>query len=281
MENLGYYNGETGAIEDMKVPMNDRASCFGDGVYEAAIAVNHTIFVLDDHLNRFFNSAALIKIKLPFSKAELGDLLLSLVRKVDAPEQFVYWQVSRGTASRAHTFPEGVKPNLWVTIRPYVMPNQEKKLSLITVEDRRFFFCNIKTINLLPNVLASEEAKQAGCDEAVFHRGERVTECSHSNVHILSGGVFRTAPADNLILPGITRAQLIGYCRNLGIPVEEKPFTVAEMMAADEVIVTSTSRFCSAVERIDGKAVGGRAPELLGKLQAAMSDDFREKTNPQ
>lgn len=270
MENLGYYNGKTGLIEDMKVPMDDRSSWFGDGVYDATVGVEYIAYALEEHIDRFFNSMALLKIEPDFTRAELAELLSSLIKKVDSPVQFVYWQVTRGTAPRLHAFPQGVKPNLWVFLRPAEITDIGRRQKLITVEDTRFFHCNIKTLNLIPNVLAGEEARKAGCDEAVFHRSGRVTECAHSNVHILKDGVFRTAPADNLILPGIGRAHTIAQCKRLGIPVDETPFSVAEMMAADEVLVTSSGSFCLAASHIDGKNVGGRAPALLRSLQDAL-----------
>jgi D-alanine transaminase len=274
MENLGYYNGETGLIEDMRVPMNDRVCWFGDGVYDATLCANHIIFALDEHIDRFFNSAALLDMEPPISKYALAELLTSLVRKVDSPTQFVYWQMTRGTASRSHSFPERVTPNLWVTLKPHSLPDLYRKVDLILEEDTRHLRCNIKTLNLLPNVLAAEKAKQAGCYEAVFHRSERVTECSHSNVHILKEGVFYTAPTDHLILPGIARAHLIAQCGRLGIPVSETPFAVSQMLAADEVLLSSSSSFCLSAGHIDGKPVGGKAPELVRKLQDALLEEF-------
>jgi D-alanine transaminase len=162
MKDLAYYNGEICPLDEMKIPINDRACWFGDGVYDAACADNYIIFTLDEHLDRFFKSMALIGIEPQIGREELADLLRSLVRKLDSPTQFVYWQMTRGTADRAHAFPENIKPNLWVMLRPLAMPDLSRKVKLITVEDERYFFCNIKTLNLLPNVLASEKAKQAG-----------------------------------------------------------------------------------------------------------------------
>jgi D-alanine transaminase len=278
METLGYYNGEVGPLDAMRIPMNDRVCWFGDGVYDATCSGNHVIFALDEHIDRFYNSAALLDMEAPVTKKELAGLLSSLVRKVDSPCQMVYWQMTRGTANRAHAFPEKVRPNLWVMLRPLTMPDLTKRVKLITVEDTRFLHCNIKTLNLLPNVMASEKAKQAGAYEAVFHRGDRVTECAHSNVHILKDGVFRTAPTDNLILPGIARAHLIAQCGRSGIPVEEKAFTVADMRDADEVIVSSSSSFCIPVSHIDGKPSGGRGEAILKKLRDALIEEFQEAT---
>ncbi len=270
MENLGYYNGKTGLIQDMMVPMNDRVSYFGDGVYDATYALNHIPYALKEHVDRFYNSAAMIEIPLAMSKEEMSGLLCDLVNKVDSNEVILYWQVTRGTGTRNHTFSGAATgPNLWVTVRPYPMKSIYLKYKLITVPDTRYLHCNIKSLNLLPNVIASQRAAEAGCDEAVFHRGEMVTECAHSNIHILKDGMLRTAPLSNLILPGITRMQLIGLARENGIPVREEAFTVSEMLDADEIIYTSAGALCCSVSQIDGKAVGGRAPELLKTLQDA------------
>ena len=278
MKTLGYYNGEIGEIDEMRVPMNDRACWFGDGVYDAAIAAGRVIFALDDHIDRFFNSARLLSMTVPAAREELAALLNTLVQKLDSPDQLVYWQLSRGTADRGHSFPAGVKPNLWITLRPFSLPDLSKRISLITVEDTRFFHCDIKTLNLLPNVLAAEQARQAGADEAVFHRQGRVTECAHSNVHIIKNGALHTAPLDNLILPGVSRRHLIEHCRRLGIAVDERAFTLAELMDADEVLVTRCSAFCLAAARIDGAAVGGKAPELFRRIQDSLIEEFRRET---
>ena len=167
---------------------------------------NYKIFAIDEHIDRFFNSAGLIKIQVPCTKAELKALLQDLVNKMDTGDLFIYFQVTRGTAVRTHEFPDNVPANLWVMLKPMGTPDLYKKIRLLTQEDTRFFHCNIKTLNLLPSVMAAQKAKEAGCQEAVFHRGDRVTECAHSNCHILKDGRLITAPLDNLILPGIVLA---------------------------------------------------------------------------
>lgn len=258
--------------------MNDRACWFGDGVYEAAISENYTIFALEEHINRFFNSVALLYMTPRITKIQLAELLNTLVHKLDSPAQFVYWQMTRGTAPRTHAFPEHTTPNLWVALKPFILQDIYQKIKLITVEDTRFLHCNIKTLNLLPNVLASEKAKQAGCAEAVFYRGNRITEGSHSNVHILKEGILRTAPKDNLILPGISRAHIITHCGKLGIAVDETPFTLEDMFGADEILISSTSSFCMSASHIDGYHVGGKAPELLRQLQDALLEEFHRYT---
>ncbi|MDP4090981.1 MAG: D-amino acid aminotransferase [Bacillota bacterium] len=279
MQNLGYYNGKYDLIENMAIPMNDRVCFFGDGVYDATYSRNHIIFALDEHIDRFFSSAGLLKIKIPYSKEELKALLKEMVRKVDSGEQFVYWQVTRGTAMRNHVFPgDEVKANLWIMLKPLPVKDMSQKLKLITLEDTRFLHCNIKTLNLLPSVMAAQKAEEAGCQEVVFHRGGRVTECAHSNVSIIKDGVLITAPLDNLILPGIARAHLIKMCQEFDIPVNETPFKLDELMDADEVIVTSSGQFCMTACEIDGKTVGGKAAEIVSRLQKALLDEFLEET---
>lgn len=279
MKYLGYYNGTFGPLEEMTVPMNDRVCYFGDGVYEATLARNGKIFGLEDHLNRFYNSAGLLKIQVPYTREEITDILYSLLKEMDDTDIFIYWQLTRGTAMRNHIFPApSVKANLWVTMKPGSNANPDEKLRLVTTEDTRFLHCNIKTLNLLPNVMASQKAEEAGCGECVFHRGDIVTECAHSNISILKDGVFITHPTDHFILPGISRMHLIQECKKLNIPVDETPFTMKEMMEADEVIVSSSSKLGLAACEIDGVPVGGKAEALWKKLQGSYYDRFMRET---
>ena len=274
MMKLGYYNGKYGPLDEMTVPMNDRASWFGDGVYDAGPCRNYRIFALDEHIDRFFRSAAALEIEMPMDKAALKDTLNRLVREMDTGSLFVYYQVTRGTAQRRHAFPD-VKANLWITLTPAEVSDGKTPIRLITQEDTRFFHCDIKTLNLIPSVMASQRAEVAGCDEAVFYRpGGRVTECAHSNVHILKGGVLYTAPTDNLILPGIARAHLLRACRALDIPYREDWFTLEKLFDADEVIVTSSSHLCMRANEIDGRAVGMRDGETYERLRAYLMDEF-------
>ena len=280
MEDLAYYNGKITRLSEMMVPFNDRSHFFGDGVYDASVARNGIIFKLEDHLNRFFNSMALIDIQPDFTKDELRELLQALCQKLDTGDLFVYFQVSRGTAIRNHSYAQTLKPNLSVYMLPWTGDfSSQKRLKLMTTPDHRFEFCHIKTLNLLPNVLASQAATSQGLDEVVYHRDQRVTECAHSNISILINGVFQTAPLDHWILPGIARKYLLLMSQALGFDVLEHPFTVEEMLAADEVIVSSSGSLCAPVSEIDGRAVGGRDPERLQQLQDKIYQDFFKETD--
>ena len=278
MERLGYYNGVYGPLEDMTVPMNDRVSWFGDGVYDAGPCRNYHIFALDEHVDRFFRSAEALQIRIPVSKEELKNTLNSLVHEMDTGNLFVYYQVTRGTGPRKHAFIDS-PANLWITLTPAEISDGHVPIQLITTEDTRFFHCNIKTLNLIPSVMAAQKAESAGCKEAVLYRpGGRVTECAHSNVHILRDGVLYTAPTDNLILPGIARAHLLRACTALDIPFREEAFSLTELFAADEVIVTSSSNLCLRADQIDGKCVGGKDTYRYEKLRSYLLDEFYAAT---
>ena len=274
MKTLGYYNGKYGELDEMMIPMNDRVCWFGDGVYDAGPCRNYKIFAIDEHIDRFFNSAGLLDIKMPVTKKELKELLEDLVTKMDTGNLFVYYQVTRGTGIRNHAFTEGAG-NLWVMLKPAEISDGIEPIKLITMEDTRFLHCNIKTLNLIPSVMASEKAKEAGCQETIFYRkGGRVTECAHSNCHILKDGKLYTAPTDNLILPGIARAHLIRMCKKLEIPVSETPYYLEDVFQADEIIVTSSSNLCLHACELDGKPVVGKAPELLEKIRIGLLEEF-------
>ncbi len=278
MKRLGYYNGNYGPLEEMTVPMNDRVSWFGDGVYDAGPCRNYHIFALDEHVDRFFRSAAALQIVMPVTKDELKNLLNELVREMDTGNLFVYYQVTRGTGIRKHAFTEG-PGNLWVTLTPAEISDGHTPIQLVTTEDTRFLHCNIKTLNLIPSVMASQKAAEAGCAEAVFYRpGGRVTECAHSNVHILKNGTLYTAPTDNLILPGIARAHLLRACAALDIPFREEAFYLDDLMNADEVIVTSSSNLCLRADMIDGKPVGGGDSTLYNRLREYLLEEFYAAT---
>ncbi len=292
LKDLGYYDGKYDLIENMVVPMSDRACWFGDGVYDATATRNGVIYCLDDHVDRFFNSAALVEIEIPYTKQELKDLLNDLVSKVDTSktngETFLYWQITRGAnVPRNHVFPKGTRPNLWVTVTPRKLADIYRRAKLITYEDIRFYMCNVKTLCLLPSVLASEAAAKVGAEECILYRKEangiqnRVTEGAHTNVHCLKSGKLYTAPLDNLILSGIARKNLIKVCRKLGVEVVEEPFSLEFLLSADEIMLSSSSNFCIVATHVDGQEVGGKAPELLRSIQDALVEDYLSNTDAQ
>ena len=280
MKTLGYYNGTVGELDTLTVPFCDRVHFFGDGVYEATLALNYNIYALDEHIDRLYRSAAMVDIKIKETKEEMKNILCDLVKRLDDPNQFVYWQVTRGVQARNHTYPKDMVGNLWVILKPGELKDAHAPVSAVTAPDTRFYHCNIKTLNLLPAVLYAQRAEEIGVYETILYReGGRVTECSHSNVHIITkDGKFKTAPCDNLILPGIARAHLIKACKALGIEVDESPFTLDEMMDAAEVIISSSTAPFKSCNSIDGKTVGGKAPEIADKLRKYVVDELLSAT---
>lgn len=270
MQNLGYYNGIVKPLEELQIPAIDRAVYFGDGVYEVVFAVNGRPFALDEHIDRFFNSCKLLKIDFKKTKVELKNLILDLLKKMKSTYSKIYWQTSRGSSIRKHVFDNKSQPNLLITITPESVQNMNKvEYNLISVEDTRFLHCNIKTLNLIPSVLASQQAEENGAQEAVLYRNGFVTECAHSNISILKSGKLQTAPANNLILPGVTRKHLIEICNELKIEVMEKPFTLAQLLSCDEAIVSASGILFVRAKSVDGKKIGGKDLNLIKKIQKA------------
>ena len=279
MKDIAYYNGRIGRIDEVQAPITDRGFYFGDGVYDAAMVNNKKIFALDDHLDRFYNSLKLLRIEPPMERAELAKTLNNLVSQLDSDApHMLYWQSTRAAAHRMHAFPKGGKASLMAFSEPCGLDRHDHPYKLISVEDTRFLHCNIKTLNLIPNCMAMQQAVEAGCDEVVFHRGDRVTEGAHSGLAILKDGVFCTPPADNLILPSITRKHFLTMCEKLGVPTRIAPFTVDELKNADEVMILSTGSHCIGACELDSQPLGGKDAALLERLQKAYQAWFDEET---
>ena len=204
----------------------------------------------------------------------LTAILQEAADRVDSDSQQLYFQVTRATAMRTHSFPEAGEANLLVFSRGVPLADLTDYRRVVMLADTRWGHCNIKSLNLIPSVLAAQTAKERGCSEAVFHRDGVVSECSSSNLLMLKDGVLRTAPADERILPGVTRAHFLMIARELGVPVDETAFTLEEMLDADELMITSTSAHGLPVGFVDDKPVCGRDEALLRKLQKAYREYF-------
>jgi len=269
MENIGYYNGTFAPMEQLSIPALDRGVYFGDGVYEALRVERHRFFALKEHLSRFRDSLAFLRIAFPMTDEALTAILQEAADRVESDSQQLYFQVTRATAMRTHSFPDSCEANLLIFSRGVPLADQKEYRRVVVLPDTRWGHCNIKSLNLIPSVLAAETAKERGCSEAVFHRDGIVSECSSSNLLMLKDGALRTAPADERILPGVTRAHFLMLARELGIPVDETAFTLEEMLDADELMITSTSAHGLPVGFVDDKPVCGRDEALLRKLQKA------------
>lgn len=279
MVKLAYYNGKISRFEDTKIPLSDRAVFFGDGIYDAALSVNGHIVWENDHIERFFNNANALFSDVNLSKEELGKILRDVINKSNLKTAFLYFQLSRDLPKRAHSAKGSTGSNLLITAEDFALHDPSKKLSLITYPDKRYRYCNIKTLNLLPSVIAATEADRAECDEAVFIRDGIVTECSRSNVFIAKDGVLKTHPTTELILPGIARKKVIEASERLGIKVVEEPFAKEEMLSSDEVIITSTTKLCLSAKSIDGIKIGCERPKLCEAIYSELHREIDEFSN--
>ncbi len=280
MREIAWYNGIITPLSEAKVPADDRAFYFGDGIYDVATVRKGVCFALEDHLERFYTNADRLRLNMPMNRDELRALCFELLGKLDSDveEAVLYFQASRATAPRNHAFPENAKANLYFTLKPSKFKKMGMEVSAIFEEDIRFLMCDIKTLNLLPNVLAQQKALEAGCYEVVFHRGERVTEGSHSSICYFKDGVLCTPPADELILPSITRKHYLQLCEQLGIPTRIAPFSKSDLLDADEVIIMSTTALMCRCIKIDGKPVGRKDSEILERLSSAYRRRILEET---
>ncbi|HMA31799.1 MAG TPA: D-amino acid aminotransferase [Casimicrobiaceae bacterium] len=261
-----YLNGEFMPIADAKISVLDRGFIFGDGVYEVVPVYARRPFRMPQHLARLQHSLDGIRLPNPLPVATWEALVDELISRQSFPDQAVYMQVTRGVARRDHAFPKGVAPTVFMMSNPLSLPTPEQVehgVEVITAQDNRWLRCDLKTTSLLGNVLMRQLAVDRGAVETVLFRDGHLTEASASNVLIVHGGALIAPPKDNLILPGITYDATLELARDIGIPVDVRPVTHAEVLAADEVWLSSSSKEVLAVTRIDGRSVGGGSPGPL------------------
>jgi len=268
-----WLNGELTDYEKARVSLEDRGFYFGDGVYEVIRAYGGRPFAIDTHLARLKRSAAGIELPLPKPTAELSLLIDQLVGQSGLADSEIYIQITRGAARRNHLFPAATEPTLVVgvrTIREVPSGLWDTGCKLISLPDHRWARCDLKTICLLPNVLAKQAASKAGAFDAVLLRDGVVTEGTASNIFTWQSGELRTPTADTRILPGVTRATVIELARELGFPVVERDLTLPDVLSAAEVFITSTTIELMPVVSVDGNQIGtGQPGEIWRGLHSA------------
>ncbi|MBA9026237.1 D-amino-acid transaminase [Peribacillus huizhouensis] len=273
-------NGEIRNRSEIKVEIEDRGYQFGDGVYEVIRIYNGKLFTSEMHLARLIESAKKINITIPYTIEEIEVKLKELIAENAITFGTVYMQFTRGVSPRNHAFPSTDVAPVYVAYTKEVPYSGVLKpgAKAITVEDIRWLRCDIKSLNLLGNILAKQKAAEAGCFEAIQHRCGTVTEGSSSNVSIVVNGELKTHPATNLILNGITRQVMIKICKDLGISYKEDDFTLEELLAAEEVIMTSTTAEITPITEIDGQAIGnGESGTVTRQLQQAFHAEIERQ----
>ncbi|MCQ2009737.1 D-amino-acid transaminase [Sporolactobacillus sp. STSJ-5] len=274
------YNDSFLSREQGKVDMEDRGYQFGDGIYEALRVYNGKMFLLDLHMKRLNRSARELRLSLPYDTDHLAENLDKLIRENQMDYGYVYFQITRGAIARKHRFPEQkidcvLTGSIEATSKDEDLHADGIKVSLL--DDIRWLRCDIKTLNLLGNVLANQEAFEQGSDDAILHRDGVVTEGTTCNAFMVKDGVLITHPADHFILNGITRIFVLELAERLGIPVEERTFTTEELRNADEAFITSTGVRVTPVTQIDGQPVGDGKPGLMTlRLLDAFNHDVEQ-----
>jgi len=261
------------------VSVGDRALYFGDGVYEVVRAYGGKLWLFDEHMARFRRSLAEVDID-PGDLDALREKILATYHASGIDHAAVYWHLSRGVALREHDWPADLTPALLMTVRPFT-PNAEALAhgaTAITHPELRWKRCDIKSLNLLPNVLAKHKAHQAGCFEAILvNDAGVVTEGTSTSVLIVRDGQLWTHPQQPCVLPGITRKFVTGLARDAGIVVHHETFTRDDLLAADEVFLTGTGTEVTGITRVDDHPIGtGRR----GPLTTRLHDLFRHRITP-
>jgi len=259
---------------DIQFSKEDRGYQFGDGIYEVIRIYDGSMFTATEHINRFYNSADKIKLVIPFTKDVFHKMLYDLIEANEVTTGQVYVQITRGASPRQHQFPtNAVEPVLTAYTKEVERPVSQMAngVAAKTVEDVRWLRCDIKSLNLLGNVMAKQEAHEAGCFEALLHRGDLITEGSSSNMYGIKDGVLYTHPVTNLILNGITRNVILECCKEIGLPVVEEPMSLTTLYSNEEFFMSSTTAEIMPIIVIDGKKVGNGLPGLwTKKLQTAL-----------
>lgn len=258
--------------EQAKVDIEDRGYQFGDGIYEAMMVYSGQIFLLEPHMKRLERSARELSLTLPYSVAHITENIKKLIEINQLKDGVVYFQITRGAAPRQHFFPDHVSSVITGSVSNHTrdLSKRPKGIKASLAEDIRWLRCDIKTLNLLGNVLAKQKAHVEGSGEAILHRGNTVTEGSSSNAFIVKNGQLITHPADHFILNGITRLFVLDLAKQLGIPFVEREFTVDELVNADEVFITGTSNEVNPVLQIEQQVVAdGEQGPVTKKLISA------------
>lgn len=278
MGEIVFLNGRFVPAEQATIHVEDRGNTFADGIYEVIRFYGGRPFEMEAHLTRLHRSAEAIRLPLPMTPDEFAQVGMELVARNGLEEASFYIQVSRGPAPRRHVFPDNAQPTVFMVARPVAPYGEElhaNGVECISLEDRRWSFCHVKALALLPNVLAKQEATEAGAFEAILVRDGIVTEGTSCNVFAVSGRRLVTHPEGPFILSGVTRGLVMELARRLRIEVSEQPFTLSELKEADEVFLTSTIMEVMPVVRIDGQQVGRGVPgpctrdlqEAFGRLK--------------
>ncbi len=275
-----YLNGHYMPVEQARVSVLDRGFIFGDGVYEVIPVYDRRPFRLPEHLCRLQHSLDGIKLPNPHSDSEWTTLLTELIARHDSNDQYLYLHITRGVAERDHAFPNPpVTPTVFVLSKVLKTPVPQllhDGIACITATDNRWLRCDIKAISLLPNVLLRQLAVEAGCAETILLREDAwLTEGAASNIFVVKNGTLLAPPKDHLMLPGITYDVVLELAAANHIPYEIRRISKTEVFAADELLLTSSTKEVLAITHVDGRLVGTGKPGAMFARIHRLYQDFK------
>jgi len=282
MSRIAYVNGQYVPHGEAAVHIEDRGYQFADGVYEVIPIVNGKMIGEKGHIERLWRSMNELKMDAPMKPGPMKIVMREVLRQNKVETGLIYIQVTRGVAPRDHPFPDDAVPSLVMTAKKTSLEAAEKKaekgVSVITVPDIRWERCDIKSVSLLPNILAKQEAKEQGAYEAFqYDQDGNITEGSSTNAWMINqDGTLITRPTNNSILAGITRAELLELLEQKNIKVELRSFTVEELRNAREVFLTSSSAYVQPVVEVDGKPIGNGQPGSISSELRQIFKDFMQ-----
>jgi len=259
----GYLNGEYAPVNDLKISVLDRGFIFGDGVYEVIPIYSRKPFHLENHLIRLQNSLDGIRLSNPHTNSEWRDLIQKMINLHPWEDQYVYLQITRGVARRDHGFPKETTHTVFMMTNPWTAPAAElltNGVAAVTAEDQRWLRCHLKTTALLANVLMRQYAIDHGAVEVILLRDGFMTEGSASNILGVKNGVLLAPPKDNLILPGITYDVILKLAEEEHIPLEIRNISENEVLNADELLLTSSTKEIMPITRLNDKPVANGKP---------------------
>ena len=277
MPEIAYVNGKFMPLEHATVHVEDRGFQFADGVYEVVRTYGGQPFATDEHLARLFRSLAAIELHIPLDAAQLESIIEDGVRRAGFAEAVIYLQITRGRAPRHRGMPKDAEPTIVMTVRELPVRAarlREDGIAVITIPEFRWKRSDIKSIALLPSVLAYEMAKKAGAGDTVFVEDDgTVNESTAGNIFIVTRGRLRTPPKSTRILSGVTRDKILEAARAAGVETTEERITKADLYAAEEMFLTSTTAEVTPVVAVDKKPVGSGKP---GPVSARIYEQFAQ-----
>ena len=278
MPNFAYINNKFVNFKSAKIHIEDRGLQFADSVYEVIAVLDKNLIDLDFHLKRLKYSLRELEIKFTINKTNLKNIFLNLIKKNKTRNGIIYLQITRGIQYREHKYEENLVPTLIIYTRKKLFNLPGKKfygVDAITYEDLRWKRRDIKTVNLLPNIIAANKAKKMNAYEAILIQNGKITEGTSSNIWIIKKNSLITHPANSDILKGVTRTSLLKIIKKTSLKLIEKSFTYKQLLEADEVFLTSSGSLITPILKIDKKKINkGKIGNITLKLASMYSKSY-------